>query len=194
VPVPLATENRITRLARSTVDPATKHATPHVHLSGSRVADDPVAARTTPPATQSGPTTKVSADPVITTKAETEVHKIPYTTRFVHDPTLPIGVKWVRSSGTAGRRTVRFLVTLTNGHQTGRRVLSSIVTRQPRPRIIALGDRNLNQYDDQTPGAGFGWGHESWQDRHRDGADYDGPCGLLCAPWGRSASYSSERP
>jgi hypothetical protein len=46
----------------------------------------------------------------------------------------------VQTPGVAGEQTLRYLVTLTNGKQTARRLLGSTVTRQPQPEVVAVGD------------------------------------------------------
>ena len=141
-----------------------------------------------------------------TTQAQTEVRRIPYSTRFVPDPALQLGLKRVRSAGAAGERTLRYLVTLTNGHPTGRRLLSSTVTRNPRQRIVAIGQRSPapsrrpsrqpsrqpsrrhSHADVQWPDADTGWGPGTWPDVP-DGDEDDGQCDVLCLPWERSESY-----
>jgi surface rod structure-forming protein G len=87
------------------------------------------------------PAAKAAAQPVVTTRTETETREIPYATRTVRDPGLPSGSKQVQTPGVAGEETLRYVVTLTDGKQTDRRLLDSTVTRQPQQEIVALGDK-----------------------------------------------------
>jgi hypothetical protein len=82
---------------------------------------------------------KPSAQPVITTRTEVETREIPYPTRTVSDPGLPRGRQRVQTPGVAGEETLRYLVTLTDGKPTDRRLLDSTVTRQPQQEVVALG-------------------------------------------------------
>jgi hypothetical protein len=87
-----------------------------------------------------GPAARPAARPVITTRTDTETREIPYASRTVRDPGLPIGSQQVQTPGVAGEETVRYLVTLTDGKQTARRLLDSTVTRQPQQEVVAVGD------------------------------------------------------
>ena len=81
-----------------------------------------------------------SAAPVITTRTEVETRDIPFQTQVVRDPSLPRGTRQVQTAGVAGEQTLRYLVTLTAGRPTSRRLLDSTVTRPPQHQIVALGD------------------------------------------------------
>jgi hypothetical protein len=82
------------------------------------------------------------AGQVVTTRTEVETREIPYPTRTVRDPGLPSGSKRVQTPGVAGEETLRYLVTVTDGKPTDRRLLDSTVTRQPQQEIVALGAQN----------------------------------------------------
>jgi hypothetical protein len=92
----------------------------------------------------------VPAQPVVTTRTETEKRVIPYRTRLVRDPELPRGRKRVQAEGVPGEEVLRYVVTLTNGQPTERRLVDSTVTRQPQHRVVAFGTRRN--------GNGNGWG------------------------------------
>ncbi|SNR30676.1 G5 domain-containing protein [Actinoplanes regularis] len=85
---------------------------------------------------------RVRAEAVVTTRTEVETRPIPYRTQVVRDDTLPRGYRKVRVPGAAGQETVRYLVTLVDGRQAGRRVLDTTVTRQPRQRVVIFGTRD----------------------------------------------------
>jgi surface rod structure-forming protein G len=151
------------RLNNSTTEGATSRDS----SVASQVAESPLAVRANARPVRPHPATTVSAPPVITTHEESEVQQIPYTTRFVHDPGLVRGVQLVQFAGVVGERSLRYLVTLTNGRQTGRRLLSSTVTRQPQQRVVVLGDQSSDRDDDRGFGTGSDWGPGIWQGRHK---------------------------
>lgn len=78
--------------------------------------------------------------PVVTTRTEVETREIPFQTRLVRDPTLPSGTRQVQTPGVAGEQTLRYLVTLTDGEPTARRLLDTTITRLPQYQVVAFGD------------------------------------------------------
>jgi hypothetical protein len=102
------------------------------------VGRPPAKAQPSPEAPAAGP----SAGQVVTSRTEVETREIPYPTRTVRDPGLPSGSKRVQTPGVAGEETLRYLVTVTDGKPTDRRLLDSTVTRQPQQEIVALGAQN----------------------------------------------------
>lgn len=76
------------------------------------------------------------------TRTEVETREIPYETRLVRDPALPSGARKVESPGVPGVETLRYLVTLTDGRPTDRKLIDAVVTRQPQHRVVALGTRH----------------------------------------------------
>lgn len=90
------------------------------------------------------PAARAPAQPVVTTRTEVETREVPYVTRMVRDPGLPRGSQRVQTPGVAGEETLRYLVTLTDGKPTSRRLLDSTVTRQPQQEVVALGDNGDN--------------------------------------------------
>jgi surface rod structure-forming protein G len=85
------------------------------------------------------PQAAAPAGPVTTTRTETETREIPYETQLVRDPLLPRGSKRVDQPGVPGEQTLNYLVTLTDGQPTDRRLVDATVTRQPQNRVVAFG-------------------------------------------------------
>jgi hypothetical protein len=81
------------------------------------------------------------ARPMVTTRNETEKRMIPFRTRLVRDPALPRGRKRIQAPGAPGEEILRYVVTLTDGEPTERRLIGSTVTRQPQHRVVAFGTR-----------------------------------------------------
>lgn len=141
-------------------------------LSRARVADDradrtgPRPTRTT--ASQSRGTARrepvAPRQPVVTTRTDVETRAVPYDTEVVRDSSMPRGTRRVEVDGEAGEETLRYLVTLTDGRPTARRLLSTSVTKEPRNRVVAVGSRRHIAVDPHC----------------------EGPL-HLCLPWGRSA-------
>jgi len=88
----------------------------------------PTPAKTTPKAT-----------PKIETRTVTETEPIKFKKRTVKDEYLPVGEKEERTGGREGTRTLTYTVTLVDGKETGRKLVSSKVTRKPVDEVIAVG-------------------------------------------------------
>jgi hypothetical protein len=112
-----------------TSDQADRTGTREPRRPVSRV-ERPAAAATTPPRT-----------PEVTTRTVTETRAIPYRTRLIRDPELRRGERRIQTPGVAGEEQVRYLVTYTDGRETGRRLLDAVVVREPQHRVIAFGTR-----------------------------------------------------
>jgi len=105
------------------------------------------------PAARDTVTTEPAADPAIeaTTAEPTEAaavkktvtvrKSIAYATKKVDDDTLAKGRTKVRTAGVAGVRTLTYEVTLTDGKETGRTLVSNIVTKQPVTKVVAVGTK-----------------------------------------------------
>jgi len=124
--------------------------------------------RAAAPDRSTGPAAAVapSAAPAQTTRTEVETREIPFETRLVRDSSLPHGSKRIQTPGVPGEETLRYLVTVTDGQVTDRRLLDTKVTRRPQHRVVAFGSRQL-------------LGHQPDRD-----------CGRalnVCVPLGRSA-------
>ncbi|MEU8655203.1 G5 domain-containing protein [Actinoplanes philippinensis] len=111
-------------------------------LSQARVADDR-ADRTGPRRVRTlaeAPARRLAAAaPVVTTRTDVETRSVPFDTRVVRDPSMPRGARRVTTRGASGERTLRYLVTLTDGRPSSRRLLSSAVTREPQHRVVTVG-------------------------------------------------------
>ena len=86
--------------------------------------------------------TVLGQQPVQTTQTQIETKEIPYETRTVHDPALPRGTQRVETPGVNGVETLRYLVTLTGGRPTDRKLIDAVVTRQPQHQVVALGTQS----------------------------------------------------
>lgn len=82
-----------------------------------------------------------SGKPQVTTKTVNETKRIGYSTRVVKDASLAKAVKKTRTNGVAGIRTLTYRVTYTDGVQTGRTLVKSVVTRAPVTKVVALGTK-----------------------------------------------------
>ncbi len=106
-------------------------------------ASAPAAASSAP--VSSAPTSTAppaeAAEPQVEKRTVTERKAIPFTTRTVEDDDLPEGEKRVRVKGAAGVRTLTYEVTVTDGAQTGRKLVRSAVTRKPVTRVVAVGTK-----------------------------------------------------
>ncbi|WP_233600939.1 MULTISPECIES: G5 domain-containing protein [Micromonospora] len=91
-----------------------------------------------PSATSAAPT----PSPKVETRTETETQTIRYDQRTVKDPNLAKGKRVVRTRGVNGVRTLTYEVTLTDGAETGRRLVSSVVTRKPVTQVVAVGTKS----------------------------------------------------
>jgi len=94
------------------------------------------------PSAAPSPSVAAPVEPVQKTQTETETREIPYETRVVHDPALPRGAKKVETPGVNGVETLRYLVTLTDGRPTDRKLIDAVVTRRPQHQVVALGTRH----------------------------------------------------
>ncbi|GAA2533450.1 hypothetical protein GCM10010201_36090 [Pilimelia columellifera subsp. columellifera] len=83
----------------------------------------------------------------------TETGSIPFTTKQVNDPSLPSGSTKVKVPGVAGVKTLTFEVTSTNGAQTGKKLIRTVVTKRPITRVIAKGTKRQQRCDPNYSGA-----------------------------------------
>ncbi|HWS33562.1 MAG TPA: G5 domain-containing protein [Actinoplanes sp.] len=131
-----------------------RQVTTNDRLSRERVDDDradrtgPRPARTT--ASVSGGEARsepVARTPVVTTRTDVETRVVPFGTEVIRDATMLKGTRRVEADGEPGEETLRFLVTLTDGRPTARRLLSSNVTTEPQNRVVAVGSRRQSVVD-----------------------------------------------
>jgi hypothetical protein len=84
-------------------------------------------------------TETTTVDPQVVKKTVTTTKKIAFTTRTVKDGSLAKGKKRTMSHGLSGVRTLTYEVTLTDGKQTAKKLIKSVITRQPVQQVIAIG-------------------------------------------------------
>ena len=122
------------------------------------IAAPPSTAAPAAPAATTAATSKTaapvatSASPVVQKRTVRETRKISFKTRTVEDSSLPEGTKEVRVRGVGGVRTLTYEVTLTDGVQTSRRLISSVVTKRPVTRVVAMGTRSKPECDPNYSG------------------------------------------
>lgn len=93
------------------------------------------------PAAEPSSAAPISVQPVVTTKKVTKRTAIAFTTRTVKDPDLEKGDTEVRTKGVAGVRTITYEVTMTDGKETSRKQISSVVTKKPVTKVVAVGSK-----------------------------------------------------
>ncbi|GAB3065987.1 G5 domain-containing protein [Micromonospora schwarzwaldensis] len=105
--------------------------------------------------TEASPSPSPSAppSPQVRTTTVTSTAKIAYATRTVKDATLPQGTRKVRTRGVTGVRTLTYQVTVTDGVQTARKLIRSVVTRQPVTQVVAVGTKPARRCDPNYSGA-----------------------------------------
>jgi resuscitation-promoting factor RpfB len=87
------------------------------------------------------PRASESPSPTIKKKTITKTQKIPFTKKTVKDSSLAKGTREVRTKGVAGVKTLTYEVTLTNGVETGRKLLRAEITKKPVTQVIAIGTK-----------------------------------------------------
>jgi hypothetical protein len=116
-----------------------KRTTDQADRTGTREPRRPVS-RDEPPAAAKAPV-PVAPEPEVTTQTVTETRTIPYRTRLIRDPGMRRGERRIQTPGVDGEERIRYVVTYTDGQETGRRVLDSVVVREPQHRVVAFGTR-----------------------------------------------------
>jgi resuscitation-promoting factor RpfB len=97
------------------------------------------------PSPTPSPTPSVVRQPKVETKTVTETQSIPFQEQRVNDATLASGTTKVQTNGVAGVKTLTYQVTLTDGVQTGKRLVSEQVTRQPVTKVVLVGTKVAQQ-------------------------------------------------
>jgi hypothetical protein len=118
---------------------------PKATAEAKQVADAGATTQTTAPTGE--PTTTAAttaAAPVVETRTVTETRKIGYQTRTVKDSSMDKGTKRVRTKGVAGAKTLTYEVTVTDGKQTAKKLISTTVTRRPVTEVVAVGTKVAN--------------------------------------------------
>jgi len=97
---------------------------------------------TTPPAVTTTPSPEsTTAQPKIEKTTTTETQAIPFGKRNIGDPSLNKGRTVIRTRGANGVKTLTYEVTLTDGVQTEKRLLSNVVTTPPTTQVTAVGTK-----------------------------------------------------
>jgi len=99
---------------------------------------EPVLGDVAPSPSNTDPTAKA---PAVTKKTIKQTKSIRYGTREVDDDSLADGKTKVRVKGVNGVRTITYEITLTDGKETARKQVSSVVTRKPVTKVIAVGTK-----------------------------------------------------
>jgi hypothetical protein len=86
-------------------------------------------------------TPAATEQPVVTKKRVTQSKAVAFTTRTVKDSSLAKGKTEVRTKGVAGIRTITYEVTLTDGKETARKQVSSVITKKPVTKVVAVGTK-----------------------------------------------------
>lgn len=87
------------------------------------------------------PSETATKAPVVTTRTVRRTKTVRHDTREVEDDSLAEGRSKVRVKGVDGVRTITYEVTLTDGRETARRQVSSVVTRKPVTEVVAIGTK-----------------------------------------------------
>jgi hypothetical protein len=85
------------------------------------------------------PNSVPTGKPSTVKKKLTETKAIPFKKRQIKDDDLPKGERAKRTDGVKGERTLTYEVTLVDGRETGRKLLTSKVTRKPVTEVVAVG-------------------------------------------------------
>lgn len=107
------------------------------------------------PGSPDTPATEAASVPptkTIIQKTITETQPIAYPTRTVSDSSLTKGVRKTRTKGISGVRTLTYAVTLTDGRQTAKKLLRSVVTRPAVTKVVAVGTKAASTCDPNYSG------------------------------------------
>ncbi|GAA0954273.1 G5 domain-containing protein [Virgisporangium aurantiacum] len=95
----------------------------------------------------------VGQPPTVETRTVTATESIPFEAKAVDDPSLAAGTTEVRTAGVAGVKTLTYEITLTNGVQTGKKLLAEVITTAPTTEVTAHGTKALSPCDPNYTGA-----------------------------------------
>ncbi|MGU7971074.1 ZmpA/ZmpB/ZmpC family metallo-endopeptidase [Streptococcus suis] len=84
----------------------------------------------------------------ITNEVEQTVVSVPYETKYIEDPSLPLGQEQVQSQGVEGQKTVTTTYTLINGVRQANPTVSEEITKQPISQIVARGTKIIEEKTD----------------------------------------------
>ncbi|TCN37142.1 surface rod structure-forming protein G [Kribbella orskensis] len=86
-------------------------------------------------------TPTVALTPVVTRRLVMETRKIAFRKVTQTDPSLAKGQKVVTAHGVPGTKRLTFELTLTDGVQTGKRLVSQVVVRAPVAQVTSIGTK-----------------------------------------------------
>jgi hypothetical protein len=86
-------------------------------------------------------TSTTAAAPVVEKRTVTETQEIPFTEKTVNDASLAKGSRKITTPGVPGVKTLTYEVTLTNGVETDKKLLTEVVTTKPVTQIVAIGTK-----------------------------------------------------
>ncbi|MGC4838686.1 G5 domain-containing protein [Micromonospora vinacea] len=98
------------------------------------LAESPAAVPSTVPSS-------AAAAPVVQVTRVTERATVRYGERTVKDSSLAEGKRVVRTKGVNGVRTLTYEVTTTDGVRTAKKLVKSVVTKQPVTQVVAVGTK-----------------------------------------------------
>nr|QLJ99460.1 G5 domain-containing protein [Micromonospora carbonacea] len=128
-------------------------ASPPVAAPEPTVSDPaPSTAAPAPTASAPSPSPSTASAPTVQTRTETETQTTRYAERTVNDSSLAEGKRVVRTRGVNGVRMLTYQVTLTDGVPTGRKLLRSVVTKQPVTQVVAVGTKQERRCDPNYSG------------------------------------------
>ncbi|MEO3929406.1 G5 domain-containing protein [Micromonosporaceae bacterium B7E4] len=93
-----------------------------------------------------------SASPTTEKRRVTETRGIPFGQRTVEDSSLAEGKRKVRTAGVKGSKTLTYEVTYFNGVQTGKKLVSEVVTKKPVTQVVAIGTKETRKCDSNYGG------------------------------------------
>jgi hypothetical protein len=79
--------------------------------------------------------------PVVERQTITETQTIPYSTKRVNDSSLAKGTTKVKTQGVNGEKTLTYEVTYTDGVQTAKKLVKTVVTKDPVTKVILVGTK-----------------------------------------------------
>lgn len=131
-----------------TTNKAASYVDPPANAAAQQAADV-----STPTASPETTTPSATPTPATVIKTVTETRAVAFGTRTVRDSALAKGKKKTRTAGRAGVRTLTYKVTVTDGRQTARTLVKSVVTREPVTKVVAVGTKAASSCDPNYSGA-----------------------------------------
>jgi hypothetical protein len=89
--------------------------------------------------TRPTPSSTRAPTPVTTVREEVVTEPVPFEEATVNDPAMPNGQTQVTTTGQIGEKTLTYRVTLVDGIETNRELISDIVTRAPITQMTSVG-------------------------------------------------------